>query len=121
MCRSVRCGPDSSIDPADQIAFHDPGLGSQADGANIFKALRWIRNTVAQATRFGITRNLVDCYTALIQLWRPGDRNFLIVPHRVLMWRLHCASPRRHSVSLRDSDHPDSDGNAPLKRAMTPR
>ncbi len=79
MFRASRCGPDSSIDPREQVAFYDPGLGSQADGANIFgKALRWIHNTVAQATGFGITRNLIDCYAALIQLWRPGDRIFLI-------------------------------------------
>lgn len=79
MFRASRCGPDSSIDPREQVAFYDPGLGSQADGANIFgKALRWIHNTVAQATGFGITRNLIDCYAALIQLWRPGDRIFLV-------------------------------------------
>lgn len=79
MYRATRCGPDSKIDPREQVAFYDPGLGSQADGANIFgKALRWIHNTVAQATGFGITRNLVDCYAALIQLWHPGDRIFLV-------------------------------------------
>ncbi|MET4149070.1 DUF2235 domain-containing protein [Bradyrhizobium sp. RT7b] len=79
MFRATRCGPDSSINPREQVAFYDPGLGSQADGANIFgKALRWIHNTVAQATGFGITRNLIDCYAALIQLWRPGDRIFLV-------------------------------------------
>jgi hypothetical protein len=77
--RATRCGPDSPIDPNEQIAFYDPGLGSQADGANVFgKAFRWVHNTVAQATGFGITRNLIDCYAALIQLWRPGDRIFLI-------------------------------------------
>ncbi|MGJ5196554.1 DUF2235 domain-containing protein [Bradyrhizobium sp. SZCCHNR1085] len=79
MYRASRCGPDSTIDPREQVAFYDPGLGSQADGANIFgKALRWVHNTVAQATGFGITRNLIDCYAALIQLWRPGDRIFMI-------------------------------------------
>lgn len=79
MFRATRCGPDSDIDPRGQVAFYDPGLGSQADGANIFgKALRWIHNTIAQATGFGITRNLIDCYAALIQLWRPGDRIFLV-------------------------------------------
>jgi uncharacterized protein (DUF2235 family) len=79
MFRAGRCGPDSGIDPREQVAFYDPGLGSQADGANVFgKALRWIHNTVAQATGFGITRNLIDCYAALIQLWRPGDRIFLV-------------------------------------------
>src|SRR5450631_2310068 len=77
--RATRCGPDSNIDPSAQVTFYDPGLGSQADGANVFgKLFRWIHNTVAQATGFGITRNIIDCYAALIQLWQPGDRIFLI-------------------------------------------
>jgi hypothetical protein len=71
--RATRCGLDSPIDPNEQIAFYDPGLGSQADGANVFgKAFRWVHNTVAQATGFGITRNLIDCYAALIQRLRLG-------------------------------------------------
>src|ERR1700680_4496024 len=61
--RATRCGPDSSVDPQEQIAFYDPGLGSQADGGRVFgRLLRWIHNTVAQATGFGITRNIIDCY-----------------------------------------------------------
>ena len=60
------------------MAFYDPGLGSQADGQHLaVRFLRWIHNTVAQATGFGITRNIIDCYAALIQLWEPGDRIFL--------------------------------------------
>jgi hypothetical protein len=27
--RASRCGPDTEIDPADQLAFYDAGLGSQ--------------------------------------------------------------------------------------------
>lgn len=77
--RATRCGPDSSIDPREQVAFYDVGLGSQADGANIFgRAFRTLHNIIAQATGFGITRNIIDCYAALIRLWRPGDRIFLI-------------------------------------------
>jgi uncharacterized protein (DUF2235 family) len=77
--RATRCGPDSSIDPREQVAFYDAGLGSQADGANIFgQVFRSLHNFVAQATGFGITRNIIDCYAALIRLWRPGDRVFLI-------------------------------------------
>jgi hypothetical protein len=77
--RATRCGPDSTIDPREQAAFYDAGLGSQADGANIFgRALRALHNVIAQATGFGITRNIIDCYAALIRLWRPGDRIFLI-------------------------------------------
>jgi uncharacterized protein (DUF2235 family) len=71
--RATRCVPDSSVDPPEQIAFYDPGLGSRADGGHVFgRLLRWIHNTVAQATGFGITRNIIDCYAALIQLWQPG-------------------------------------------------
>jgi uncharacterized protein (DUF2235 family) len=61
------------FDPHEQIAFYDPGLGSQADGSHVLgRLLRWIHNTVAQATGFGITRNIIDCYAALIQLLAAG-------------------------------------------------
>lgn len=77
--RATRCGPDSSVDPREQVAFYDPGLGSQADGGHLFGRLaRWIYNLVSQATGFGITANIIDCYAALIRLWRPGDRIFLV-------------------------------------------
>jgi uncharacterized protein (DUF2235 family) len=67
--RATRCGPDSSVDPREQVAFYDPGLGSQADGGHLGgRIFRWIYNTIAQATGFGITRNIVDCYAALIEL-----------------------------------------------------
>ena len=76
--RATRCGPDSSIDPREQVTFYDPGLGSPADGSHLgWRILRWIHNKIAQATGFGITRNIIDCYAALIQLWEPGDRIFL--------------------------------------------
>ncbi len=77
--RATRCGPDSTVDPREQVAFYDAGLGSQADGANIFgRTFRALHNVIAQATGFGITRNIIDCYAALIRPWRPGDRIFLI-------------------------------------------
>jgi uncharacterized protein (DUF2235 family) len=79
MYRATRCGPDTSIDPRDQLTFYDPGLGSQADGGHLAgRFFRWIYNTISQATGFGITANIVDCYAALIRLWNPGDRIFLI-------------------------------------------
>jgi uncharacterized protein (DUF2235 family) len=76
--RATRCGPDSTVDPNVQVAFYDPGLGSQADGGHLFGWFaRWVYNLVSQATGFGITANIIDCYAALIRLWRPGDRIFL--------------------------------------------
>jgi hypothetical protein len=77
--RATRCSPDSLIDPHEQVAFYDPGLGSQADGEHLLgRVLRWVHNKVAQASGLGITRNIIDCYAALIQLWEPGDRILLI-------------------------------------------
>ena len=56
-----------------------PDLGSQADGGHLAgKLLRWLYNLVASATGFGITANIVDCYAALIRLWQPGDRIYLL-------------------------------------------
>jgi hypothetical protein len=34
--RATRCGPDSTIDPAEQSAFYDPGLGSPRDNRFAF-------------------------------------------------------------------------------------
>ena len=77
--RATRCGPDATVDPRAQVTFYDPGLGSQADGGHLFGWLaRWVYNLVSQATGFGISANIIDCYAALIRLWRPGDRIFLI-------------------------------------------
>ena len=76
--RATRVGPDTGIDPREQVTFYDPGLGSIADGGNLAgRAVRWIYNLVSKVTGFGITANIVDCYAALIRLWQPGDRIFL--------------------------------------------
>lgn len=76
--RATRVAPDCNIDPTKQIAFYDPGLGTQqTDGSSITRTFRWIYNFVSQATGLGITRNIIDCYAALIRLWEPGDRIFL--------------------------------------------
>jgi uncharacterized protein (DUF2235 family) len=75
--RAARCGPDSSIPPEEQLAYYDPGLGTRSTGSILTSLWRTIYNYVSQATGLGITHNIIDCYTAIIQLWRPGDRIFL--------------------------------------------
>jgi uncharacterized protein (DUF2235 family) len=76
--RATRVAPDCCIDPDVQLAFYDPGLGTQqTGGSSITGAYRWIYNFVSQATGLGITQNIIDCYAAIIRLWRPGDRIFL--------------------------------------------
>ncbi|MEH3106611.1 MAG: DUF2235 domain-containing protein [Sphingomonas fennica] len=76
--RATRVGPDSAIDPAEQIAFYDPGLGTLPGGVDSPAALaRSFYNLASRATGLGITANIIDCYAALVRLWRPGDRIFL--------------------------------------------
>jgi len=77
--RGTRVGPDSMIDPQRQLAFYDPGLGSATDGSQIkIGFARKVYNLISQGTGLGITRNIIDCYAAILSLWRPGDRIFLI-------------------------------------------
>jgi uncharacterized protein (DUF2235 family) len=76
--RATRVAPDSRIDPSEQIAFYDPGLGTLPGGVDSPAALgRSLYNLASQATGLGSTRNIVDCHAALVRLWRPGDRIFL--------------------------------------------
>jgi uncharacterized protein (DUF2235 family) len=79
--RATRCGPDSFVNPAEQLTFYDPGLGTAPPGHEgsglIGTAARAFYNLVSQATGLGITRNIIDCYAAIIRLWRPGDRILL--------------------------------------------
>jgi uncharacterized protein (DUF2235 family) len=79
--RATRCGPDSTVDPAAQLTFYDPGLGTAPPGHEgsglLGTAGRAFCNLVSQATGLGITRNIIDCYAAIIRLWHPGDRIFL--------------------------------------------
>lgn len=77
--RACRVGPDTKVEPSEQVAFYDPGLGSASDGGH-FKIgwMRWLYNVASMATGLGITRNIVDCYAAIISLYEDGDRIFLI-------------------------------------------
>jgi uncharacterized protein (DUF2235 family) len=77
--RACRVGPDTRIDPSEQVAFYDPGLGSAADGGH-FKVgwLRTFYNLMSMATGLGITANIIDCYAAIIRLYEKDDRIFLI-------------------------------------------
>lgn len=64
-------------DPAGQICFYDPGLGSNPDEGEIRGPFRRFKDLLAQATGYGITDNIIDCYAALLCAYRPGDRIFL--------------------------------------------
>ncbi len=75
--RACRCGPDSAVDPASQLAFYDPGLGSRLASGEKVGFARRVYNLLSQVTGLGLTRNVIDCYAALIRMWEPGDRIYL--------------------------------------------
>lgn len=75
--RAARVGPDNMVDPSEQVAFYDPGLGTDASSVG-FTGLRrsWTR-LMSSITGRGITTNIADCYEFIINHWRPGDRIWL--------------------------------------------
>ena len=76
--RATRCGPNSSINPAEQLTYYDPGIGTTPGGLGFFGRLgRKIYNVFSQATGLGLTANIIDCYAAIIRMWEPGDRIYL--------------------------------------------
>ena len=76
--RATRSGPDSKIDPSEQVTFYDAGVGTAAPGASLVGRLWvWIYNLVSRATGLGLTTNVVETYAAIIREWEEGDRIFL--------------------------------------------
>jgi uncharacterized protein (DUF2235 family) len=75
--RACRIGPDTRIDPAEQIAFYDPGLGTDADSHAWGKLMRTLYKMWASIAGRGIGTNIADCYEFIINHWRPGDRIFI--------------------------------------------
>lgn len=76
--RAARPGPESPINPSEQIAFYDAGLGTETDGGKIpFRPVQKFRKIWSAATGTGISRNIADCYEAILKHYEPGDRVFL--------------------------------------------
>lgn len=76
--RASRSGPDSKISPFEQICFYDPGLGSAEIGGPFWKQpLEYIRKLLSSATGSGFSRNVVDCYEAMLRHYEPGDIIYL--------------------------------------------
>jgi uncharacterized protein (DUF2235 family) len=77
MYRASRPGPDSLVDPRDQVVFYDPGLGTEAGATGLTSVRRWIAKLLSSVTGRGITANIADCYEFIINHYRPGDRIWL--------------------------------------------
>jgi hypothetical protein len=59
--------------PAQEVTFYDEGLGAEHKR----EWWRWVYDLASRATGLGISQNIKDCYTALIEYYEPGDRVFL--------------------------------------------
>lgn len=76
--RACRVDPLNDIDPDEQVAFYDAGLGTDEDvGGSWFRAGRKVRKLLGGATGRGISQNIFDCYNFIVDHWEPGDRIWL--------------------------------------------
>lgn len=76
--RATRTGPDSPVNPGQQIAYYDPGLGTDPDSSRVpLRFLRTFRKLYSAATGTGISNNIVECYLAILRHYEPGDRIYL--------------------------------------------
>lgn len=110
--RASRVSPENCIDPDRQIAFYDAGLGtSDTDQPFWVRPISFIRRALASATGTGLGRNMVECYSFIIEHWEPGDRIYLFGFSRG-GYTIRCLS---NALSL--CGVPTVDGNgAPLRR-----
>jgi uncharacterized protein (DUF2235 family) len=77
--RAARIDPTNDIDPTEQVCFYDPGLGTDDDVRSGFTGIRrGLGKLLSSATGRGITHNIVDCYEAILNLYEPGDRIYLL-------------------------------------------
>jgi hypothetical protein len=76
--RATRVGPDSPIDPKDQVAYYDPGIGT-ASPSGVVRLGLWDRiyALASQAFGLGFSANVIDCYEAILKRFEPGDRIYL--------------------------------------------
>ena len=76
--RATRVGPDSAINPSEQIAFYETGLGTgELTGPGLWRAYRWVRELLGSAFGTGFTNNVADCYERILNVYEPGDRIYL--------------------------------------------
>jgi uncharacterized protein (DUF2235 family) len=64
-----------NVDQSRQRAIYDPGVGAFSERDRT--PWRRVHDLVSQATGLGISRNIKECYVALMDLYEPGDHMFL--------------------------------------------
>jgi uncharacterized protein (DUF2235 family) len=76
--RASRVCPENAIDPTEQVAFYDPGLGTDIGATALTAPVRFFQKLLGSITGRGITTNIADCYEFIINHYSEGDRIFLI-------------------------------------------
>ena len=61
-------------DPASQLSYYDPGVGTLAPGSGVRRTLSLL---VEQAIGLGLKDNVAQAYRYLMQHWRPGDSIYI--------------------------------------------
>jgi uncharacterized protein (DUF2235 family) len=114
--RATRTGPDSPIDPAKQVAFYVPGIGTPSPGRNPSLRKR-IWNGTQQAIGAGLTRRIIEGYAAIISVWKPGDRIYLLGFSRG-SYIARCIANVLEAVGIptKDGDKPFSFESGALRR-----
>jgi uncharacterized protein (DUF2235 family) len=76
--RATRIGPDSKINPTQQIALYHTGLGSaEIQGPAWLRPFTATRKFLESAFGTGLTKDVADCYEAILKVYEPEDRIYL--------------------------------------------
>jgi hypothetical protein len=76
--RASKISSENPIDPREQVAFYDPGLGTEIGATALTAPVRFVQKLLASVTGRGITSNIADCYEFIINHYQSGDRIYLI-------------------------------------------
>jgi uncharacterized protein (DUF2235 family) len=60
-----------------QLVYYDPGVGTLPEPDLLSKVHANVRRWISLATGFGLTQNVQEAYTYLMDYWQPGDKVFL--------------------------------------------
>src|SRR5690349_17360179 len=64
-------------DPAKQRLYYDPGVGTLPEPRALTRLMKWFAKVRELAFGAGLTWNVEEAYSYLMDFWEPGDRVFL--------------------------------------------
>jgi uncharacterized protein (DUF2235 family) len=73
----VRLVQSLDRDPAKQLLYYDPGVGTLPGPGAFSKAQKWVSKVFGLAIGAGLSWKAGEAYTYLMETWEPGDRVFL--------------------------------------------